>query len=154
MGGHAPCANPIGLLRLVAHACPTQSQYAFLISTHETWVGAGMRAVARDALHRQNSQFTSTSRWSLSRPDQSRGRKLKSDARSKRWAKRAPSVNSKNLFHNYFLALTYDPVLENKKVNALTVSCCTWSSSRIVASKLVSTSRIVVELLRLSSCPK
>ena len=34
-----------------------------------------------------------------------------------------------NPFHNYFLALTYDPVLENKKVNALTVSCSTWSDA-------------------------
>ena len=50
---------------------------------------------------------------------------------------------AKKTLSNYFPALTYDPVRENKKLNTFHVACCAWSSSRLVLSKLVSTSRLV-----------
>ena len=70
----------------------------------------------------------------------SRASSTRPDAREGRTAKKCSPI-------------IFSHLRENKKVNALYVPCCVWSNSRVVSSKVVSTSRLVVDFLRLFNCP-
>ena len=148
----ASCAIHISLLRLVAQACARQSSCEIPALTHKSQVGASMRALAGNALRlafatllRLVATAFRAQRWRATQKEKGSAQLSSRDPRAKR--------ELQKVFQNYFLALTLDPVRENKKLNARHLACCTWSSSRIVALKLVSTSRLVVDFLRLFNCP-
>ena len=100
-------------------------------------------------------QFESASRGHPSSPSRRRGSKAHNARWSICWPQGCAKPSLQKVFGNYFLALTLYPVRENKKPNAL-LFCrhAVWSTSRVVACKLRSTSRLVVIALRLFSFPE